>query len=71
MVVQALVIILIIQIAAIIKLDFYAPFAFPLAAFWGRFSQILAIENYDYILKKESVLIHQKYWKGISSEIRP
>ena len=69
--VQALVIILIIQIAAIIKLDFYAPFAFPLAAFWGRFSQIVAIENYDYTSNKESVLIHQKYWKGISNEIRP
>ena len=43
------------QIAAIVKLDFYAPFAFPLAAFRGRVSQIFAIGNYKYILKKESV----------------
>ena len=41
--VQSLVIILILQIAAIIKLEFYAPIAFPLAAFWGRISQIFAI----------------------------
>ena len=69
--VQSLVIILILQIAAIIKLGFYAPFAFPLAAFWGRLSQLFAIENYEYIFKKESSSVHQKYWKGIFIEIRP
>jgi len=69
--VQSLVIVLILQIAAIIKLDFYAPFAFPLAAFWGRLSQLFAIENYEYIFKKESSSVHQKYWKGIFIEIRP
>ncbi len=69
--VQSLAIILILQIAAIIKLGFYAPFAFPLAAFWGRISQMFAIGNYEYIYKKESDSIHKKYWKGISKEIRP
>ena len=70
--VQSLVIILILQIAAIIKLDFYAPFAFPLAAFWGRISQIFAIGSYKYIsLQKESVSSHHKHWEGISKEIRP
>jgi len=69
--VQSLVIVLILQIAAIIKLGFYAPFAFPLAAFWGRISQIFAIGNYEYMFNKESVLIHQKHWEGISKEIRP
>ncbi len=69
--VQSLVIILILQIAAIIKLDFYALFAFPLAAFWGRLSQIFAIENYEYIFKKESLSFHHESWKGIHQEIRP
>tara|TARA_B100001113_G_scaffold254976_1_gene210316 strand:- start:341 stop:1063 length:723 start_codon:yes stop_codon:yes gene_type:complete len=69
--VQSLVIILILQIAAIIKLDFYAPFAFPLAAFWGRLSQLFAIENYEYMFKKESISFHHKHWKGISNEIKP
>ena len=69
--VQSLVIILILQLAAIIKLGFFAPFAFPLAAFWGRISQIFAIGNYEYIFKKELGSIHQKHWKGISKEIRP
>ena len=69
--VQSLVIILILQIAAIIKLGSYAPFAFPLAAFWGRVSQIFAIENYEYIFNKVSKSIHHQHWKGISKEIRP
>jgi len=69
--VQSLVIILILQIAAIIKLDFYAPLAFPLAAFWGRVSQIFAIGNYKYIFKKKSDSIHHKHWKGIAKELKP
>ena len=69
--VQSFAIVLILQMAAIIKLDFYAPLAFPIAAFWGRISQIFAIGNYKYMFKKESSNIHQKYWKGISKEIKP
>jgi len=69
--VQSLVIILILQIAAIIKLGFFAPFAFPLAAFWGRLSQIFAIENYEYIFKKESLSFHHQNWRGIHNEIKP
>ena len=69
--VQSLVIILILQIAAVIKLGSYAPFAFPIAAFWGRISQIFAIENYEYIFKKESLSIHHEHWKGLHRELRP
>ena len=69
--VQSLVIILILQIAAIVRLDFIALFAFPLAAFWGRVSQIFAIENYEYLLKNKSKSIHHQNWKGIRKEIRP
>ena len=69
--VQSLILILILQIAAIIKLGFYAPFAFPIAAFWGRFSQIFAIEKYEYIFKKKSISFHHQHWKGIYKEITP
>ena len=69
--VQSLAVILILQIAAIIKLDIYAPFAFPLAAFWGRLSQIFAIEHYEYIFKRESLSFHHQYWRGLSNELRP
>ena len=69
--VQSLAIILMLQIAAMIKLGFYAPFAFPIAAFWGRISQIFAVGSYKYILEKESNSLHQKHWKGIKNEIRP
>ena len=66
-----LVLILLLQIAAIVRLDFYALFAFPFAAFWGRVSQIFAIGNYKYIFKNDSDSIHKKYWQGTSSEIIP
>ena len=69
--VQSLAIILMLQLAAIIKLGFYAPLAFPLAGFWGRLSQVFAIGNYESIFKKESISIHKKHWQGISKEIRP
>ena len=54
-----------------LALPFALPFAFPLAAFWGRVSQIFAIENYEYISKKESLSFHHQEWKGLSEEIRP
>ena len=41
--VQSLVIILVLQIAAIIKLGFYAPFAFPIANIWENRPQKAAI----------------------------
>ena len=69
--VQSLIIVMILQLAAVVKLDYQTFFAFPLAAFWGRVSQIFAIENYDYIFKKQSDSFHHKNWKGISNEIRP
>ena len=69
--VQSLLITIILQIAAVVKLDFYAAFAFPVAAFWGRLSQLFAIENYEYIFKRESLSFHHQHWKGISKEIRP
>ncbi len=69
--VQSLSIILILQLAAIIKLGLYAPFAFPFIAFWGRFSQIIAIGNYKYIGVQGSDSLHQKYWTGTLNEIKP
>ena len=69
--VQSLSIILILQLAAIIKLGLYAPLAFPLISFWGRFSQIIAIGNYEYIGIQGSDSFHQKYWKGTLNEIKP
>ena len=69
--VQCFAMVLILQIAALIKLDTYAPFVFPIAAFWGRVSQIFAIGNYNYLFKRDRISFHKKYWKGIFSEIKP
>ncbi len=69
--VQSLLIILILQLAAIINLGLYAPLVFPLISFWGRFSQIIAIGNYTYIGEKGSESFHQKYWTSTLNEIKP
>ena len=50
--VQSLIIILILQIAAIMKLSFYAPFAFPLAAFGEGFPKFLQLKIMNIFSKK-------------------
>ena len=69
--VQSLLIILILQVAAIVKLDSYAPFAFPIAAFWGRLSQIFAIGNYQYLGTDESNSLHRANWESTQKELKP
>ena len=53
--VQTLVIMLILQIAALIKLDFYALLAFPLAAFWEDSPKFLLLEIMNTFSKKNQV----------------
>ncbi len=62
--VVALIINLFFQFAALIKLKKYYLFALPIAYFWGRYSQIIAIGNYPYINKKGSSAFHKLSWKG-------
>ena len=45
----ALTINIAIQLAVLLKLSSYYFFALPVAAFWGRYSQICAIGYYPYI----------------------
>ncbi len=68
--VQSLIFIFLIQIGAILKIGENAIFAFPIASFWGRFSQIWAIEKYTYLSQKK-LSFHHQYWKGIKKEITP
>ncbi len=49
--VQILLLITLIQIATLFKLGSYAPFAFPIAAFWGRCAPLWAINNFSYLSK--------------------
>ena len=62
--VQGLAFILLCQLAALLKLDSLAPFALPIAMFWGRFSPLWAIEKFPYLHKKNSRSFHQFQWRG-------
>ena len=68
--VQALIIVLFIQIAALIKLDSYSPIALPIATFWGRCSPLWAIEHFPYLNKHSKPSFHRLHWKGLN-EYKP
>ncbi len=68
--VQAIIIILLIQISSLIRLDSYAPVAMPIALFWGRCSQFWAINNFPYIHKNGASSFHKNNWIG-AKEILP
>ncbi|WP_036916549.1 adenosylcobinamide-GDP ribazoletransferase [Prochlorococcus sp. MIT 0602] len=59
------------QIAALIKLKSLCIVAIPLAYFWGRYSQIIAIGNYPSIQKSVSSKFHKNKWKGTLKESIP
>ncbi len=67
--VQALIIVLLIQISSIIKLGSFAPIAFPIATFWGRCSPLWAINNFIYLREDGSGYFHQKNWSGVKEAI--
>ena len=67
--VQALCFILLIQLAALIKLNYLAPIAIPIATFWGRFAPLWAIGKFKYLHKNGSASFHKLHWKGIEETI--
>ena len=69
--IQALLIIITIQIAALIKLDSFTPIPLIISAFIGRMAPIFAINGFDYLHKEGLGLSHKKNWKGIRKEILP
>jgi len=69
--VQALIINIFFQVAALIQIGEMAPIAFPIASFWGRFSPLFAMENFSYLHKNETKSLHLNYWEGFWKEIIP
>ncbi len=67
----ALIINILLQLAALFKLKLLYLYALPIASFWGRYSQIFAIENYNYLHEKGSSKFHKFYWKGQLKESIP
>ncbi len=63
--VQAVIIIVLIQISSLIKLGNLAPLAFPIATFWGRCAPLWAINNFSYIHPNGTSLFHKSESKGM------
>ena len=61
--VQALTIVLLIQLAALLRLDSLSPLAMPIAMFWGRCSTLWAIDKFSYLHKENTTSFHRKHWK--------
>ncbi|WP_320668290.1 adenosylcobinamide-GDP ribazoletransferase [Prochlorococcus sp. MIT 1307] len=64
--VQALIIILLIQLAALIKLNSLVPLAIPIATFWGRCAPFWAIQKFSYLHKNGAGSFHKLHWKRFS-----
>nr|WP_269623575.1 adenosylcobinamide-GDP ribazoletransferase [Prochlorococcus marinus] len=69
--VMALTINIALQIAALYKIKLLYIYAIPIACFWGRYSQIIAIGNYPYINSNGFSKFHQDTWGGNVKESIP
>ena len=67
--VQALMIIILLQIACLFELSNYAAISFPIIGFWGRLSSLWAIEKFPYLHLDESKSFHHQNWKGLEEII--
>ena len=66
--VQALVFITLIQIACILKIQNQIIIVLPICLFWGRFSNLFFIENFNYMSYKKKSISHKKFWNGFKKE---
>ena len=69
--VQAFILILLIQIASLLKLGDSAPLAIPISTFWARVSPLWAIGNFPYLQHEGSAKFHKINWEGFSRELKP
>ena len=56
--IQAFTIVLLFQLAAIIKLNSFTPLAIPIAMFWGRCAPLWAIEKFSYLHQLHTETLH-------------
>ncbi len=62
--VQALLLMALLQISALIKLNNMSLFALPIASFWGRCAPLLAISRFKYLRNRGTASFHKGYIKG-------
>jgi len=68
--VQAFILILLIQLASILKIEDKIFHILPICLFWGRVSTLIYIDKFKYFNYKRKSFTHQKYWRGLNKELR-
>ena len=66
--VQSLLFITLIQIACLLKVQSQIIFVLPICLFWGRFSTLIFIDQFNYLSFKTKSVSHKKYWSGFKKE---
>tara|TARA_Y100001968_G_scaffold272812_1_gene265239 strand:+ start:24289 stop:24918 length:630 start_codon:yes stop_codon:yes gene_type:complete len=69
--VQFFILIILCQIAALLKLGNTSVLIIPLANFWGRVGPLWAIDKFKYLHKKGSGALHKSHWQGYKNELKP
>jgi len=67
----ALIINILLQLGALLKLNSYYFLVLPAAYFWGRYSQVLAIGNFSYLKNNGNSEFHKLNWDGNLKESIP
>ncbi len=62
--IQTILIVILLQVSALIKLKSMAIYALPCAAFWGRCAPLWAIGRFQYLRKKGTANFHKKNIQG-------
>ena len=66
--VQSIILIVLIQLASLMKIDEEIFHVLPICLFWGRFSTLIYIDKFKYFNYKRRSFSHQKYWRGLRKE---
>jgi len=66
--VQSIILIVLIQLASLMKIDEEIFHVLPICLFWGRFSTLIYIDKFKYFNYKRRFFSHQKYWRGLRKE---
>ena len=66
--VQAIILIIFIQFASLLKLQTQLIYILPICSFLGRFSTLIYIDKFKYITFKKKSISHKKYWRGFLKE---
>jgi len=66
--VQAIILIILIQLASFLKIENKILHVLPICLFWGRVSTLIYIDKFKYFNYKRKSFSHQKYWRGLNKE---